>query len=229
MSTVIDLCNVDLSFALTRGKAHSSNQVLNSINFKLEAGERLGIIGKNGSGKSTLLRVMAKILRPDAGVVTWHPGVSPSLLSLGLGFKPDLSGRDNAYIACILRGMTRRDSLLAVKEIEGFCEVGAYFEEPIKSYSVGMLARLGFGTALASKGNVILIDEVLSVGDLAFRQKALDALKGSVSSGHAMVLVSHSDQQITSMCNKAILLERGKVVFEGAADAALQQYHQSAL
>lgn len=228
MSTVIDLCDVDLSFALTHGKAHSSNQVLKNINLKLEAGERLGIIGKNGSGKSTLLRVMAKILRPDTGVVTWHPGVSPSLLSLGLGFKPDLSGRDNAYLACILRGLTRRDSLLAVREIEAFCEVGAYFEEPIKSYSVGMRARLGFGTALASKGNVILIDEVLSVGDLAFRRKATAALNDFISGGHAMVLVSHSDQQIASMCNKAVVLDRGRIVFEGVVKDALQQYHQSA-
>lgn len=229
MSMVIDLCDVNLSFALAHGKAHSSNQVLKNINFKLEAGERLGIIGKNGSGKSTLLRVMAKILRPDTGVVTWHSGVSPSLLSLGLGFKPDLSGKDNAYIACILRGLTRRDSLSAVKDIEDFCELGAYFEEPIKSYSAGMRARLGFGTALASKGNVMLIDEVLSVGDVAFRQKATTALNDFISGGHAMVLVSHSDQQITSMCNKAILLERGKVVFEGAVDVALQHYHQSAV
>ena len=226
MSVVIDLCNVNLSFALAHGKAQSNHQALKNINMKLEAGERLGIIGKNGSGKSTLLRVMAKILKPDTGVVTWHSGVAPSLLSLGIGFKSDLSGRDNAYIACILRGMTRKDSLLAIGAIEEFCELGAYFDEPIKFYSVGMRARLGFGTALASKGNVILIDEVLSVGDVAFRQKALEALKGFISDGHAMVLVSHSDQQIASMCNRAIVLDRGSVVFDGAVNAAMQEYGQ---
>ena len=142
------------------------------MNLSIRAGDRVAVVGRNGSGKSTLLRVMARIFAPTSGQVEWADGVSVSLLSLGLGFNPVLSGRDNAYLSCLLVGLSQKEALESLERIEAFCELGSFFAEPVHTYSAGMRARLGFGTALEYRSQVILIDEVLSVGDRAFREKA---------------------------------------------------------
>ena len=190
MSALLTLENVGMQFAVRPDHEAGQHTVFEGINLTLNEGDRLGIVGRNGAGKSTLLRIMAKIYAPATGTVTWAPGVTVSLLSLGLGFKNELTGRDNAYLAGLLQGLTKNDAKQSLVSIEAFSELGDYFDEPVKTYSAGMRARLGFATALLNNASVLLIDEVLSVGDKEFREKARVALKSQLTDRRAVVLVS---------------------------------------
>ena len=212
MSALLTLENVGMHFAVRPDHESGQHTVFEGINLTLNEGDRLGIVGRNGAGKSTLLRIMAKIYAPATGTVTWAPGVTVSLLSLGLGFKNELTGRDNAYLAGLLQGLTKNDAKLSLSSIEEFCELGDYFDEPVKTYSSGMRARLGFATALLNNASVLLIDEVLSVGDKVFKAKAERALKDRSSKLSAAVLVSHSDRLIEDFCNTAIRLDKRRLV-----------------
>ena len=206
MSALLTLENVGMHFPVRPDHESGQHTVFEGINLTLNEGDRLGIVGRNGAGKSTLLRVMAKIYSPAMGTVTWAPGVTVSLLSLGLGFKNELTGRDNAYLAGLLQGLTKNDAKRSLSSIEEFCELGDYFDEPVKTYSSGMRARLGFATALLNNASVLLIDEVLSVGDKEFREKARVALEDQFSDKRATALVSHTDSQIRSICQTTISL-----------------------
>ena len=206
------------------GAPDPARPVLGDINLELSAGECLGVIGRNGCGKSTLLRIMARIFAPTAGAVEWAEGVSVSLLTLGLGFRWDLSGRENAYLSCLLMGLSRRDAEQALDEIDAFCELGHFFDEPVHKYSAGMRARLGFGTALMNRSQVVLIDETLSVGDAFFREKARVALEQEFNAHRAVVLVSHAEQQVERLCDRAILLEQGAITAEGHPGSVLAAY-----
>ena len=141
--------------------------------------------------------------------MTWAPGVTVSLLSLGLGFKNELTGRDNAYLAGLLQGLTRNDAKRSLSSIEEFCELGDYFDEPVKTYSSGMRARLGFATALLGQADVLLLDEVLSVGDESFRVKAGRELHTELAEKRAVVVVSHSREQVESLCSRTFNIESG--------------------
>lgn len=198
--------------------------VFGDINLSISAGERVALVGRNGSGKSTLLRVMARIFAPSAGAVHWAPGVSVSMLSLGLGFRPDLTGRDNALLSCLLLGLSRKEAKASVERIAAFCEIGTFFDEPVRTYSVGMRARLGFGSALMNRSQVILIDETLSVGDIFFREKAREALERELTEERAVVLVTHSEQQVRRLCARAVLLEGGTMMADGDPGEVLAQY-----
>lgn len=209
MSALLKLENVGMHFAVRPDHDSGQRTVFDGINLTLNQGDRLGIVGRNGSGKSTLLRIMAKIYAPATGTVTWAPGVTVSLLSLGLGFKNELTGRDNAYLAGLLQGLTRSDAKQSLSSIEEFCELGDYFYEPVKTYSTGMRARLGFATALLNNASVLLIDEVLSVGDKDFRARAKSDLEGRFSATRAIVLVSHSPSEINKICTAVIRLQEG--------------------
>lgn len=221
MTALVTLKDVSMWFATESNRAYA---VFGGINFSIGAGERVAVIGRNGSGKSTLLRVMARIFAPSAGSVEWAPGVSVSMLSLGLGFRPDLTGRDNALLSCMLLGLSRREAKASVKHIEAFCEIGAFFDEPVYTYSAGMRARLGFGSALMNRSQVILIDETLSVGDTFFRERARDALSEKLTEDRAVVLVSHGEKQVRSLCERAVLLDRGELISMGSADKVLAEY-----
>ena len=212
MSALLTLENVGMHFAVRPDHESGQHTVFEGINLTLNEGDRLGIVGRNGAGKSTLLRIMAKIYAPATGTVTWAPGVTVSLLSLGLGFKNELTGRDNAYLAGLLQGLTKNDAKRSLSSIEEFCELGDYFDEPVKTYSSGMRARLGFATALLNNASVLLIDEVLGVGDREFRQKAQVAIEGHAAAKRAMVLVAHSDAQIAELCAASIRLEGGAIL-----------------
>ena len=227
MSTLLTLENVGMQFAVRPNHEAGQHSVFKGVNLTLNEGDRLGIVGRNGAGKSTLLRIMAKIYAPATGTVTWSPGVTVSLLSLGLGFKNELTGRDNAYLAGLLQGLTKNDAKSSLSFIEAFCELGDYFDEPVKTYSAGMRARLGFATALLNNASVLLIDEVLSVGDTKFREKAKLALENQFSDRRAIVLVSHTDAQINNLCESAIFLESGGVAAEGEVSAVLAEYASS--
>ena len=224
MSALLTLENVGMHFAVHPDHESGQHTVFEGIYLTLNEGDRLGIVGRNGAGKSTLLRIMAKIYAPATGTVTWEPGVTVSLLSLGLGFKNDLTGRDNAYLAGLLQGLTKNDAKLSLSSIAEFCELGDYFHEPVKTYSSGMRARLGFATALLNNASVLLIDEVLSVGDKEFKEKARGALENQFSDKRAIALVSHTDAQINNLCDNAILLSGGSVAAAGETAGVLEDY-----
>jgi len=221
MTALLTLTDVSMHFSR---EADSRYAVFGGINLKVGAGECVALIGRNGSGKSTLLRVMAKIFAPTSGSVSWAPGVAVSLLTLGLGFRPDLSGRDNAYLSCLLLGLSRDEATQSLSQIEAFCDIGTFFDEPVRSYSAGMRARLGFGTALMNRSQVILIDETLSVGDQQFREKAREALERELAGDRSVVLVSHAEQQVQRLCQRAVLLENGVIAAEGSPDVVLAEY-----
>ena len=224
MSALLTLENVGMQFAVRPDHESGQHTVFEGINLTLKEGDRLGIVGRNGAGKSTLLRIMAKIYAPATGSVIWAPGVTVSLLSLGLGFKAELTGRDNAYLAGLLQGLTKNAAKQCLVSIEAFCELGDYFDEPVKTYSAGMRARLGFATALLNNASVLLIDEVLSVGDKEFREKAKLALEDQFSDRRAIVLVSHTDAQINNLCDSAIFLESAGIAAEGEAGLVVAEY-----
>ena len=217
MTALLTLENVGMHFAVRPDHEAGQHTVFEGINLMLNEGDRLGIVGRNGAGKSTLLRIMAKIYAPATGTVTWAPGVTVSLLSLGLGFKNELTGRDNAFLAGLLQGLTKNDAKQSLAQIEEFCGLGDYFDEPVKTYSAGMRARLGFATALLNNASVLLIDEVLSVGDRVFRAQAKSALENQLSNTQAIVLVTHSDEQIAQLCNVERWLKSGTLIKRGGS------------
>lgn len=223
---MLELVNVSLSYhaAGKRTFDNGMHHVLDDVSLKLYEGETLGIIGRNGVGKTTILRLMAGILAPTSGSVWRHPGKTSSLLSIGLGFCPDLSGRDNALFSATLQGATQKQAQSCLEEIKEFAELGDSFEEPVKSYSAGMRARLGFTTALMTQVDVLLIDEVLSVGDVQFREKARYALQERITGNQTVVFVSHMNAQIQELCDRAIWLEGGRIVSEGDTASVLREY-----
>ena len=197
---------------------------LEEVSLTLRRGERLGVIGRNGAGKSTLLRTLAGIIAPDRGRITRAP-VACQLLSLSLGFMPHLSGRDNAVLAGLMLGMRRREIVRRLPAILEFSELGDFFEQPISSYSTGMTMRLGFSVALQVEPDVLLIDEVLAVGDAEFQEKSGSALGERIHGGTTVVFVSHGDAQIRQVCNRALWIEHGRSVMQGDVDEVLAAYH----
>ncbi len=225
---MIELRNVSLGFR-SRRKAFDNgmHHVLRDVSFQLRENETLGIIGRNGVGKTTMLRIMADILAPNSGEVMIRPGITASLLTLGLGFIPDLSGRENAILSAMLQGSTRDQALSYLDEIKAFAELGDSFDEPVKTYSAGMRSRLGFTTALFTHVDVLLIDEILSVGDAEFREKASAAMKARIAGDQTVVFVSHSLPHIRQLCDRVIWLEKGRVAAEGSPRDVIRQYKDS--
>jgi lipopolysaccharide transport system ATP-binding protein len=227
-SPMLEMKEVSLNYRSSRASFdHGVHHVLDRVSFRLYEGETLGIIGRNGVGKTTMLRVMAGILAPTSGKVTIRPGVTTSLLTLGLGFLPDLSGRDNALLSAMLQGATKKQAISYLDEIKGFSELGESFDQPVKTYSSGMRSRLGFTTAMLTHVDILLIDEVLSVGDAHFRAKAEAAMKERVGGNQTVVLVSHNNNQIKAMCDRAIWIDDGRVASEGCTKQVLADYRQS--
>ena len=222
---MLELDNVSHSYRTGRKSFDDgTHHVLNQVSMKLYEGETLGIIGRNGVGKTTLLRLMAGILGPTHGRVRIHPGKTASLLTLGLGFQPQLSGRENAYLAAMLQGSTRKQAKSFLASIEEFSELGESFDEPVKDYSAGMRSRLAFTTALMTHVDILLIDEILSVGDAHFREKAGAAMKSRLTGEQTVVFVSHATSEVKSLCSRVIWLEKGKVVAEGDSTTVVDAY-----
>lgn len=201
--------------------------VLEGVSVELRRGETLGVIGKNGCGKSTLLRIMAGIIGPSSGKVSLRPNISRSVLALGLGFRGDLSGRDNAFLSSVLQGNSRRIATSYLEEIKEFSELGDAFDAPVKTYSSGMRARLGFSTALISHVEILLIDEVLSVGDGHFRKKANEAIKEKIKGEQTVVFVSHSAGQVKTLCDRALWLHEGSVRRLGRTREVVAEYEST--
>lgn len=222
---VIELDRVGVAFSSQRSIGGGRYWALEDVSLQLRRGERLGVIGRNGAGKSTLLRVLAGILAPDRGTIR-RSGVSCQLMSLALGFVPHLSGRDNAILSGLLLGLRRRDIVARLPAIRAFAELGEFFEQPIATYSAGMNLRLAFSVAIQVEPDVLLIDEVLSVGDAEFQEKSGAALRARMGEGHTVVLVSHDEKQIADRCDRVLWIEHGRSVLEGARDDVFAAYHR---
>ena len=210
MEPIISLQNVAVRYKRSGNvfKKKSYFEALKSINLDIYPGETLGILGRNGSGKSTLLRIISGVIRPDQGNVI-NRGVSVSLLSLQVGFDPNLNGRDNTILSGILQGYSRKMIESKLDEIVEYSELGDFFFEPVRTYSTGMRARLGFSITTIISPDVLLVDEVLSVGDQHFKEKAERTMIQKIQSQQTVVLVSHSHQQIARLCDRAVLIDDG--------------------
>jgi lipopolysaccharide transport system ATP-binding protein len=182
---------------------------LQDVSFAVIEGETLGIIGRNGAGKSTILKLIAGILCPDVGHVSRRPGISISLLSLQVGFDPELSGIENILLGGLCMGIPKKRILERMEEIINFSDLGSSIQNPIKTYSSGMRGRLGFAIALELMPDVLLIDEVLSVGDWSFKKKASQALQSKIRSGKTVILVSHDLNQVEKICDRVVWIENG--------------------
>lgn len=198
-------------------------QVLDDISFEVKRGEVIGIIGKNGAGKSTLLKIIAGVLKPSNGKVTVNGKIAP-MLELGSGFDPELSGRENIFLNGAILGYS--DEFLKSKydEILEFSELAEFIEMPIRNYSSGMVARLAFSIATVVKPEVLIVDEVLSVGDAGFQTKSLNRMKELMSGGTTVLFVSHSLTQIEEMCSKVLWLENHKVKQFGDTKSICDEY-----
>ncbi len=201
-----------------------SYPVLKGVNFEVRRGETLGVMGRNGCGKSSLLRILNGVVAPTGGKIEHAPHVSRILLTLGMGFDKSLSGRDNALLAAMLQGHSKKRALAELEGIKEFSELGAFFERPVKTYSSGMRARLGFSTALMTEVDLLMIDETLSVGDQQFNKKAEKAMMEKINSEQTVVFVSHSGAQVNKVCSRALWLEDGVIKAEGETKEVAKEY-----
>ncbi|RLQ21220.1 ATP-binding cassette domain-containing protein [Seongchinamella sediminis] len=225
---MLELRDVSLGFQSSKGTFDDGvHHVLDRVSFKLYENETLGIIGRNGVGKTTMLRIMAEIFSPTSGEIFRTPGKTASLLTLGLGHKVDLSGRDNAMLSAMLQGASRQEALGYLEEIKAFSELGDSFEEPVKTYSAGMRSRLGFTTALLTHVDILLVDEILSVGDAEFRAKAERAMRERICGEQTVVFVSHSLAQVKALCDRVIWIDKGQICAEGEPGTVIAQYRES--
>ncbi len=198
---------------------------LKDVKFQLRRGEALGLVGKNGSGKSTLLRMIAGLIKPDTGFVEVNGRVAP-LIALGTGFNPILTGRENIYANMSILGLSKKEINERFDEVVEFAEIGDAIDAPVQSYSSGMAARLGFASAIHTEPDILLIDEVLAVGDAKFKAKCERRLHKLRENGTAFVLVSHNPQAILSACPSAIYLQTGEVITSGEAETVMNKYEE---
>lgn len=208
-------------FDITR---HSLKWILNDISFEVAPGEALGVIGINGAGKSTLLKLITGTTKPTTGNIEISGRVA-ALLELGMGFHPDFTGRQNAYMAGQLLGITAEKITELMPEIEAFAEIGDYIDQPVRVYSSGMQVRLAFSVATAIRPDVLIIDEALSVGDAYFQHKSFERIRQYRAMGTTLLLVSHDKQAIQSICDRAILLNKGRIEMEGEPEAVMDFYN----
>jgi ABC-2 type transport system ATP-binding protein len=188
---------------------------LRDVSFEVRQGESVGLIGHNGSGKTTLLKVIAGILRPTAGVVRSRGRVA-ALLELGAGFHPELTGRENVYLNASFLGLTRRDTDRVYEDIVEFAEIADFMENQVKFYSSGMLVRLGFAVAVNVDPEILLVDEVLAVGDESFQAKCLNRIRGFQREGRTIVLVTHALDTVRQVCDRAVMLDHGELYAKGS-------------
>lgn len=203
---------------------HTLKWVMQDVNFEVGAGEAVGIIGINGAGKSTLLKMITGTTQPTTGHVQTTGRVA-ALLELGMGFHPDFTGRQNAFMAGQLLGYGVEEIASFMPEIEAFAEIGDYIDQPVRVYSSGMQMRLAFSVATAHRPDVLIVDEALSVGDAYFQHKSFDRIREFRKKGTTLLMVSHDKGAIQSICDRAILLNAGKVAMEGAPEAVMDYYN----
>lgn len=221
---LISLQNVSMSYTVRAGMFKWSKYTpFNNITFDLHRGETVGIIGRNGAGKSTLLRLIAGIHEPDVGRIVNH-GARVSLLSLGVGFVPHLSGRNNAMLSGMLLGLRKKEIEQKLDAIIEFSGLGKFIDQPLRTYSSGMRARLGFSVAVQVDPDVLLIDEVLGVGDEEFRTKSTAEMKRLIKSDKTVVLVSHNLSTVRELCDRLVWIEDGHVKQIDTTGSVLENY-----
>lgn len=196
---------------------------LKDISVSLGDGDRLGLVGHNGAGKTTLLKVMSGIFEPPIGEVSIR-GIISSLTDVTMGMDIEATGYDNILMRCIFLGMTHREARAAIPDIEAFTELGPYLSLPIRTYSTGMLVRLGFAISTANRPQILVMDEMIGAGDMAFSEKAQARIRGFISDARIMVLASHNNSILRQFCNKGLLLEHGTVKVAGTIDEVLNAY-----
>lgn len=207
-----------------RGRRHREEfWALRDVNVTIQAGHTVALIGHNGSGKSTLLKVIGGILDPSSGTVA-RRGRIAALLELGAGFHPDLTGRENVFLNASIMGLSRAQTEVQFDDILNFSGIGDFIDTQVKFYSSGMYVRLAFAVAVHTDPDLLLVDEVLAVGDEAFQRKCLDKIRSFQEEGRTIVLVTHSLGQVTELCDRAILLNKGEVVFDGEPREAVVQF-----
>ncbi len=235
--TVISVENVTKSFNIYYDKANTIKEkllffkrnrkekhvVLENINLDIKKGEVVGLIGTNGSGKSTLLKLMTKIIYPNSGKITTK-GKLTSLLELGAGFHPDFSGRENIYFNASIFGLTKKEIDARVDDIIEFSELGEFIDNPVRTYSSGMYMRLAFSVAINVNAEILLIDEILSVGDQHFQDKCFDKMRSLKEEGKTMVFVTHSMHSVEQLCTRAVWLCDGHIKMDGDTKTVVEAY-----
>ncbi|HXV38428.1 MAG TPA: ABC transporter ATP-binding protein [Nitrosopumilaceae archaeon] len=216
-----------LTSIINKKKSSDELVVLDDISFSVKRGEMLGIIGFNGSGKTTLLKIIAKIYTPDKGSVITNGTVTP-LLALGTGFNQELSARENIITYGVILGFTKKEMIEKIGEIVRFAELDKFLDTKVKNFSAGMNARLTFSTAIQVDPDILLLDEVLSVGDILFREKSFNALMDFRKKGKTIVFVSHQIDHVAKLCDKVIWLHDGKIRDYGQPDDVIKKYRQFA-
>jgi ABC-2 type transport system ATP-binding protein len=206
-----------------RSRGYEMQHVLHDVNFEIEEGEFFGIVGRNGSGKSTLLKLIAGIYSPDKGAVTVNGSLTP-FIELGVGFNPELTGRENVFLNGALLGFSRHEMEDMYDEIVSFAELGKFMDQKLKNYSSGMQVRLAFSIAIRAKSDILLLDEVLAVGDEAFQKKCIDIFENYKTKGQTIVLVTHDMNIVKEFCTKAILVKDGRVADIGSPNRIANKY-----
>jgi len=237
MSNVLEVKNISKSFkdySSEWGRVFSwfglnikpveEHHILKHINFSVAPGEAVGIVGQNGAGKSTLLKIITGTLKPSDGSVHVDGRIS-AILELGMGFHPDLTGRQNVYHSAGLMGFTHAQIDNVMDELENFAEIGEYFDQPVRTYSSGMQLRVAFGVVTAYRPEILIVDEALSVGDTYFQHKSLNRIREFQEQGTTLLLVSHDRGAIQAICDRAILLEEGTVIKDGDPEEVMDFYN----
>ena len=237
----IEVDNVSMKFSLSREKVDSLKDyifktikreiqynefwALKNVSFTVEKGDRVGILGLNGAGKSTLLKVISGVFKPTEGYVDKNGKIVP-LLELGAGFDPQYTGKENIYLYGAMLGYTKKFIDSKYEEIVEFSELQKFMDVPVKNYSSGMKSRLGFAIATVVEPKILILDEVLSVGDAKFRKKSENKIMSMFDSGVTVLFVSHSLEQVKRLCNKAMILEKGQLIAYGDIDPISEQYNE---
>lgn len=237
MSHVLEVNNISKSFKEYRSefkrilswfnfgfRFDQEHKILKNINFSLKAGEAVGIVGQNGAGKSTLLKIITGTLKPSDGFVHINGRIS-AILELGMGFHPDLTGRQNVYHSLGLMGFTKVQIDAVIDDLEAFAEIGEYFDQPVRTYSSGMQMRVAFGVVTAFRPEILIVDEALSVGDAYFQHKSLNRIREFQKQGTTLLLVSHDKGAIQGICDRAILLDKGAVIKDGKPEEVMDFYN----
>ncbi|WP_109209935.1 MULTISPECIES: ABC transporter ATP-binding protein [Microbacterium] len=206
------------------GRRHREDfWALRDVTTTIRAGETVGLVGHNGSGKSTLLKLIGGILEPTSGTITGRGRVA-ALLELGAGFHPDLTGRENVYLNASVLGLSREETDTRFEEIVAFSGIGEFIDTQVKFYSSGMYVRLAFAVAVHTDPDILIVDEVLAVGDEAFQRKCMDKIRAFQKEGRTIILVTHSMAQVSELCDRAILLDHGRVVIEGEPNDVIPEF-----
>jgi ABC-2 type transport system ATP-binding protein len=243
LSTAIEITNVSKAFTIRHNRNNSlKSQIigifhkrfreeretlwaLKEVTLEIRAGETLGLIGRNGSGKSTLLKIIAGIYPPTAGNVRLSNARVGTMIELGVGFHPELTGEENIYLGASIYGLSRKEIENIYSRVVGFSELDGFMDTAVKNYSSGMQARLGFALAVNLDPDILLVDEILAVGDEAFQRKCMARMEQFRNAGKTIVFVSHSPEDVKKICDRACVLDFGSVIFVGKTDEAVDRYH----